>query len=158
MEQSRRIFKFEGEPDENFHLWMARTEAALQAKKAWNVVENDIVGTADASILLIEEVKKNVAKSRAVIMQGLGDNPLRLFLQERENPHIMWNILKERYAVVNVATKVQLHYQLDRLNYSNQTMSVYIDQFQTIFNKMAAVGSTVDDDTKVATLLASFGD
>lgn len=37
-------------------------------------------------------------------------------------------------------------------------MSVYIDLFQTIFNKLAGIGSTVDDDTKVATLLASFGD
>ena len=158
MEQSRRIFKFEGEPDEDFHLWMARTEAALQDKEVWNVVENDVVGTADASTPLSEEVKKNVAKSRAVIMQGLGDNPLRLCLQERENPHVMWNLLEERYVVVNVATKVQIHYQLARLSHSNQTMSVYFDQFQTIFNKMAGVGSTVDNDTNVATRLAPFGD
>ena len=66
--------------------------------------------------------------------------------------------MKERYAVVNVDTKVQLQYQMARLGYSNQSMSGFIDQFQTIFNKLAAIRSPVDDDTKVATVLASFGD
>ena len=158
MEESRRIFKFEGEPQEDFNLWMARTEAALQDKDAWDVVENDVVGNATQTGEFSDEEKKTVAKASAVIMQGLGDNPLRLCLQERENPHAMWNLLKERYAVVNVATKVQLQYQMARLCYNNQAMSAYIDQFQTIFNKLAAIGSPVDDDTKVATLLASFGD
>ena len=55
-------------------------------------------------------------------------------------------------------SKVQLHYQLARLPYSNQTMSIYIDQFQTIFHKLADISSLVDDDAKVSTLLASFGD
>lgn len=117
MEESRRVFKFEGEPDEDFHLWMARTEAALQDKEVWNVVEADVIGNADADVPLSDEIQKNVAKARAVIMQGLGDNPLRLCLNDRENPHAMWNLLKDRYAVVNVATKVQLHYQLARLSY-----------------------------------------
>ena len=158
MEESRRIFKFEGEPEEDFNLWMARTEAALQDKGAWDVVESDTVGNATVGNPLSDEVTKTVAKARAVIMQGLGDSPIRLCLQNKDNPHAMWKLLKERYAVVNVATKVQLQYQMARLGYSNQSMSVYIDQFQTIFNKLAAIGSPVNDDTKVATLLASFGD
>ena len=98
MEESRRIFKLEGEPEEDLNLW------------------------------------------------------------NKDNPHAMWKLLKERYVVVNVATKVQLQYQMARLGYSNQSMSAYIDQFLTIFNKLAAIGSPVDDDTKVATLLATFGD
>ena len=158
MEESRRVFKFEGEADEYFHLWMARTEAALQDKEAWSVVETDVFGTSSETNTLSENSKKTIAKARAVIMQGLGDNPLRLCLQERGNPDSMWKLLKDRYDVVNVATKVQLHYQLARLSYSNQTMSIYIDQFQTIFNKQAGIGSLLDEDTKVATLLASFGD
>ena len=46
MEESRRIFKLEGEPEEDFNLWIARAEAALQDKDAWDVVKSDMVGNA----------------------------------------------------------------------------------------------------------------
>ena len=134
---------------------MAATSAALQDKDEWYVVESDMVTQGGD---LSGEKKKTVAKARAVVMQGLDDSPSCICLQEKRNPHAMWNQLNERYVVVNVATNVQLQYQIAGLSYNNQTMSVYIDQFQTLFKTLAAIGSAVDDDTKVATLLAPFGD
>ena len=91
-------------------------------------------------------------------MQGLGNQPLRLRLGSKYNPFRMWEILQQRYAVVNVATKVQLQYQLSRLVYRGQRMSEYVDQFQLVFNKLAAMDCEVSEDMRVASLLASFGD
>ena len=54
MGESRRVLKFEGEADEDFHLWMARTEAALQEKEARSVVETDVVGTSSETNTLGE--------------------------------------------------------------------------------------------------------
>lgn len=158
MEESRKIFKFNGLPGEDFHLWMARTEAALEDRNAWSVVQTDVVGGATEPAPLTEEQSKAVSKARALIMQGLGDNPLRLCLHQRANPYKMWQVLSERYAKVNVASKVQLQYQLSRLVYRNQSMSEYLDQFQTVYNRLAAMGSVVEEDMQIATLLASFGD
>ena len=43
MEENRRIFKFEGEPGEDFYLWAARMQSTLEDKGAWSDVTTDVV-------------------------------------------------------------------------------------------------------------------
>lgn len=155
MEDSKKIHKFYGKPGEDFHLWCARTEAALQAKEALSVVLNDALGDVEG---LDDDTSKAIATARAILIQGLGDRPLRLCLSERNNPHRMWNRLKERYAVSNTATKVQLQGKLSRMTYQGQSMPDFIDSYEEIFNCLAAMNSAIPDDLQIAMLLASFGD
>lgn len=156
MEDSKRIHKFYGKSGEDFFLWAARTEAALEAKKVWSVVETDVIG--DGTVQLDTSVVESVATARATIIQGLGDKPLRMCLTEKRNPWKMWTRLHERYAVSNVTTKVQLQTKLARLTYRSQPMSDYIDAFEEIFNRLEGMQSAIAEDMQVAMLLASFGD
>ena len=155
MEDSKRLQKFYGRPGEDYHLWAARTEAALESKEVLDVVKNDIVGSGDA---LTDEQKLAVAKVRAMLIQRLGDKPLRLCLSERENPHKMWTRLSDRYAISNLVTRVQLHTKLSRFSYSGQPMPDYIDDFEEVFNRLSAMESPVSEQMQVAMVLASFGD
>ena len=157
MEEVKKIYKFEGEEGEDYHIWAARTEAALEAKDILSVVLMDVVKD-ESTEMLSPSVKLSVAKAKATIIQGLGKKPLRLVLPVRDNPYKMWQLLKERYAVSNLVTKVQLHTKLARMSYRGQVMSEYVGDFESIFNQLATMGSVLTEDMKVATFLASFGD
>ena len=156
MEDNKRVYKFYGRPGEDFNLWSARTEAALEAQEVLIVVRNDAF--ADRTQELDEDTKLKVAKARAIIMQGLDAKPLRVCLADRANPHRMWNRLQERYAVSNVATQVQLQAKLGRLRYDGQPMSDFVDAFEEIFIRIEGMGHVFPEQMQVAMLLASFGE
>ena len=156
MEYNCKIYNFDGELGEDFQLWSARAEAVLEDKQAWSPFAEVVVGNAPEPFG--EDISKATAKSKATIMQGLGDNPLRVCLHERNNPYRMLKILNDRYVVVNVALTVQVQYQLSWLVYGNQKMTSFVDQFQTIFNRLAGINSAIPQDMQVANLLAISGD
>lgn len=95
---------------------------------------------------LSEDQKKDIAVARAVLIQGMGDRTLRLCMSAKEDPFSMWLRLRERYAVSNIATKVQLQSKLSRRNYSGQPIQDYIDAFEEIFNCLSAMDSDVSED------------
>ena len=112
MEDIRKIYKFEGEEGEDFQIWLARTEAALEAKDVLFVVIEDHM---DGFVEVTSSVKLSIAKAKATIIHGLGEKLLRLILTVKENPHSMMKLLKEGYAVSNLVTKVQTHTKLSRM-------------------------------------------
>ena len=107
---------------------------------------------------MTDEQKLAVTKARAMLIQGLGDKPLRLCPSERENPEKMWTRLRDRYAISNLVTRVQLHTKLSRFSYSGQPMVDYIDDFEEVFNHLSALESPVSEPMQVGMVLASFGD
>ena len=157
MEDTRRIHKFYGTVQEDFQLWQARTEAALQSKEVLHVVVCDAIGTEDPEALPAE-TQLAIAQARAIIIQGLGDRPLRVCISEKRNPYKMWARIKDRHAVVNVATRVQVQSRLSRMSYTSQDMPQYIDTFEEIFNRLAGMNCPIAEELQVAMLLASFGD
>lgn len=156
MEDSKRIYKFYEKPGEDFFLWTTRTEAALETKKVLFVVTTDVIG--NGTVALEESAAEAVATARAMVIQGLGDKPLRMCMAQKGNPFMMWRRLHDRYAISNVTTKVQLQTKLARMTYSNQPMGDYLDGFEEVFNRLEGMESTVAEDLQVAMLLASFGD
>lgn len=89
----------------------------------------------------MKTLQKATATARAVSIQGLGDPPLILCLSERENPHRMWLRLRDRYAVLNTASRAQLETKLSQMMYQGQSMSNYIDGCEEIFDRLAAKNS-----------------
>lgn len=157
MEDCRKCYKFSGNAGEDFQLWETRTEAALAAKEALFVVLSDVIGEAgDAG--LSDEQPKIVGQAWAVLIQGLGDKPLRMCMQFKTNPFQMWQKLHERYVVTNVVTKVQLQTRLSKHVYRGQVMSDYVDMFEEIFNRLSGMGSHIQEDMQIAMYLASSGD
>lgn len=155
MEDSKRFYKFYGPRGEDFELWATRTEAALQAEEVLDVVLQDHVGK--DSDALEEDNLLRVAKARAIIMQRLDAKPLRVCLAFKANPYKMWECLRKRYAVSNVATQVQIQTRLNRLSHDDQVMSDFIDSFEKIFNCLDGMGSPFPEQMQVAFLLSSFG-
>lgn len=105
-----------------------------------------------------EDVRVKITKARAIIIQGLGDKPLRAILTDRENPHLIWNRLNERYAISNIATRVQLQAKLTRMRCSGQVMSDYVASFEEVFNHLSGMNSPIEAGLQVAMFLSSFGE
>lgn len=155
MEDSKKIYTFYGKAGEDYHLWCARTQAALESKALLEMIRHDALMEHENPD---EPLLQKVETARAVIIQGLGNRPLRLCLAVKENLYLIWKRLKDRYAVSNTATKVQLKAKLSRMNYKGESMEDYIDSFEEIFNRLAAMDNMFAEDLQVAMLLASFGD
>ena len=155
MEDSKKIQKFFGRPGEEYYLWAARTKAALAGKGLQYLVGIDVLGGDEAPG---EEVQKKIFIPRAISIQVFGDRPLRICLSVENIPFKMWKKLKDRYAVSNTATQVQLQTKLSRMSYKEQALQDYFDAYEAIFNRQAAMKSDVAEDLQVVMLLASFGD
>lgn len=110
------------------------------------MIMEDVIGTGDE---LSAEVQLKIATTRAVLIQGLGDRPLWLCLSARTDPVKTWSRLRDRYAVSNTATRVQLQARLARMVYSGQMMQDFIDPFEEIFNRLSSMGSQVPVSTVV---------
>lgn len=158
MEGNNNIFKFCGRPGEDFELWSARTEAVLKAQGVFDVVTVNVMGTISEDQPLTGAVKPNVAKSRAIIMQGLDSKPLKVCLSERRNLLAMWKRLRDRYAISNVSTQVQLQTKLNRLEYSTQVMTDFVDEFEEIFSRLDGNGCSLPENIQVPMFLSSFGE
>ena len=61
-------------------------------------------------------------------------------------------------CISNSATKAQLQSKLARGSYCGQPMQDYIDSFEEIFNRLAAMKSDIGEDLQVTIILASFRD
>ena len=152
MENNRRISKFFGK---DLKLWKTRTQATLEAMQVSDVVSLDDVGLADQ---IDDDTSLKFAKARASIMQGLDAKQLRVGLPEKDNPFRMCARPQERYATSNISTQVQLQTRWNRLRYTRQPMSDFIESFEEIFNRPEGIGAIFREQMKVPMLLAAFGE
>lgn len=120
------------------------------------MVSENVVGIATEP--LADSIQEKVAEATEIIMRGLGDKPLRMCVGKSDNPFNMYQKLKERYAIANVATRVQLLSRPSKLRYESQPMADHIDSFEEFYNRLEASSCRIEEEVKVATLLASFGD
>lgn len=75
------------------------------AKDVLSVVDSDVLKEKDdQESTLGADMTKMVAAARAIIIQGLGDHPVRLCLPVKKKPFQMWSRLRYRYSVSNKAT------------------------------------------------------
>lgn len=149
------MYRFFCKPSEDFHLWCARTEAALESNRALSMIQEDFLAEEGE---LSQAEKQNVAVARSVLNQGRGDRPLRLCFSARKNPYAMWKRLQNRYAASNTAKRVQLPARLAHMVYNGESMQDYIDSFESIFNRLEAMYSPIAEDLQVALFLSSFGE
>lgn len=119
------------------------------------MITQDVIATGDE---LLAEVHLKIATARVVLIQGLGDQPLRLCLSARNDPFKMWARLRDKHTVCNTATRVQLQTPLARMVYFGQMMQDFIEAFEHIFNRLSSMGSQVPAQLQVAMFLVSFTD
>lgn len=93
---------------------------------------------------------------RAIINTSLGDKPLRV-VQSCVYPVDMFAKLIERYSASTTANKISVMKNLINTRYDGtKEMGEYISEMESVFNKLAVMGSPMSDDMQVAFLLVSL--
>ena len=151
-----RVPKFRGSEHEDFELWSLRLSSVLESKDLAGVVYDASEVPEDATAEEKAVYQRKLRKARAIIITSLGDKPLRV-VQSVEHPKEMVQKLIERYAASTTANKIAVMTSLIHTRYDGvKDMGEYISEMESLFNKLAAMGSSVDSDMQVAILLVSL--
>ncbi|CAN8068203.1 unnamed protein product [Agarophyton chilense] len=154
---SKKIPRYNARHGEDFTLWTMGFEALLESKELLKIVRRNSLGE-DVSQPVPIDLALKISKARIYLVQCLGDKPLRTIATERKNPYTIYQKFRERYATVNAATRVQLQTKVHNMKYvPGKTMSEFVDEFESFFNRLKGMCSPVEDSMQVAILLSSFG-
>ena len=114
---SRRLNKFHARRGEYFNLWSLRFEALLESKDLLGVVSTDPLSDTTFADL-DSDIRTELLKAKSLLVQSLGDKPLRKVASERKNVSRMYQKLNERYDTQITATRVQLQTELYQKSFS----------------------------------------
>lgn len=103
-------------------------------------------------------VKSKLLKAKSLLVPSLGDKTLRTVAGEWKNPFGMYETLQERYATQNTVKRVQIPTKLYQKSFNwSQTISEYVDEFDSIFNQLEIMEGHVSESIQTAIFFASFG-
>lgn len=149
-----RITKFKGNDGEDFELWSLRLNAVLEGKDLAEVLTEE--AREEAQEFHDEIRKKKIRKARAIIINALGDKPLRV-VQTATGPKDMMEKLSERYAASTTANKIAVLTSLIHTRYDREkNMGEYLSEMESMFNKLAAMKLPIAPELQVAILLVSM--
>lgn len=154
-----KIPRFHGRRGEDYSLWRMRLRAACRIKGVWDVVECSTDSSSSTSTTTAptpSSAKRE--KASVIIINALGDAPLRAVLEADEDPARMMKLLDARYACSRTVSRIAVQTQLFRMSYTGQNMSAYIDQYSSLFNQLEQMGkdAAIPESHKAPMLLASI--
>jgi hypothetical protein len=138
---------FDGKPSSDFHLWQLRLQAILESKSLWYVIEPTPTSVASA---------EDNRKAAAIIINGLGDKPLRSVSAHTKEPQAMVKRLRERYASTKLSTRMSLMAELQAMRYKTGDMAEYVDKYAALLDRLEAMNAKVPSDLAIIMFLHSM--
>jgi gag-polypeptide of LTR copia-type len=159
--------KFDGSKTSDFGLWLCRLEAVFEDKGISYTIEpeefpprSSLTGVELPSASALAESAEfapSGKKAAAIIINGLGDKPLRVVASHRRDPALMIFKLNERYASYTLSTRMSLISELYTLSYVlNKDMGEYVDTYTSMINRFAAMNAPIPDALAVIMFLSSL--
>ena len=161
--------RFDGKPSSDFTLWQIRLQAILESKSLWHVFESTTSSPSEASsathpttqsptstIFVIQPTEDEKRKATAIIINGIGDKPLRVVAGYMSDPKLMLQKLRERYASSNLSTRMSLMAELQALRYKSSDMSDYVDRYAAILDRLESMDSKVPPELAIIMFMHSM--
>ncbi|GAV73201.1 UBN2_3 domain-containing protein, partial [Cephalotus follicularis] len=135
----------------NFLLWKSLFEPILRAHKLMHYVEVSNVphSPTDPTYALWYEKDQMLL---SWINATLSESALP-YIVGVQSSKAAWNILHRHYASSTPSHIMALKQQLHSFKKGSQSMQLYLQQFKTIANQLAACGSPISDDDLVLFVL-----
>jgi len=163
--ETRYVERFEGR---NFQLWKWRMEMVLKEKGLFNITNGTEPCPVDKTIefntlnqnqkLALETHLSKDGKAYNTICLNLGDLPARQ-IKTAKSANEVWTKLENIYEAKNTTNRLILKKRLSTLHMgNNDNMTDYLDKFRTTLEELEAVGSILEEEDKIATLLNSLPD
>jgi gag-polypeptide of LTR copia-type len=164
--------RFEGKPSNDFHLWELRLQALLESKDLWHVMTSTVpsddtstvtvspdgtsVPTTPTTTALSPITDDQKRKAVAIIINALGDKPLRVVAGDTKNPQVMLKKLQERYASTKISTRMSLIAELHNMRYKNGDMGEYVDKYTALLDRLEGMNSKVSKELAIIMFLHSM--
>ena len=145
--ETYKVQKFNGNKDD-FSLWVIRVTTCLKEKGVFNLVKTK-------EPLVTDERKKD--KCLAILINSLGDRPLRAVQTVADDPKEVWDKLHARYASSGASRRVALQTEaLTKRWDESMDMEDYVTSFENLYERLEKMGNKVPEETRLSTLLTSF--
>jgi gag-polypeptide of LTR copia-type len=135
---------FDGKLSSDFHLWQLRLQAILESKSIWYVIEPTPTSVSSA---------EDNRKAAAIIINGLGDKPLRSVSAHTKEPQTMVKRLREPYASTKLSTLMSLMAELQAMRYKTGDMAEYVDEYAALRDRLEAMNAKVPSDLAIIMFL-----
>lgn len=142
-----QLARFTGDAKEDYGLWKIRAVALLEAEGLYSQFGASGTDAAAAK-----------AKGANILVQALGDAPLRVCMSHTKEPLKMLESLDTRYGSRRVSSRISQLTEVCQKRYTGQNMANYVDDFSRLFASLEQSGedAKVPDTLKVVILLASL--
>ncbi len=110
----------------------------------------------EQSPVILQATQEQKRKAASIIINGLGDKPLRMVKSVAKEPSLMVAKLKERYESTKLSTRLHLMKELQSLRYRRgMDMGEYVDTFASVVERLAAMDAQIDEQWQVSLFLTS---
>jgi gag-polypeptide of LTR copia-type len=97
------------------------------------------------TVVLLPTEEQN-RKAAAIIINGLGDKPLRVVSNYTKDPQVMLQKLRERYASTMLSTRMSLMSELHSLLYKSGDMGEYIDRYTRLLDGLELMAAKIPEE------------
>ena len=136
----------------NYATWKIQCQMALMKEGLWKIVNGSEKAPTERDAL----TKFNSWKDRALAIVVLSVDPTLLYiLGEPTDPVEVWKTLSEQYQKKTWTNRLNLRRRLHSLKLKDgESVQSHVKEMTEIFNELAIVGDTIEDDDRVVYLLA----
>lgn len=159
------LTRFDGKPSSDFSIWELRLIAALKARGLVHCVDKIRMATSSTSSTDSTSIYSNVSKiptdednekAATLMIEALGDRPLRIVSALTEDPRSMLNKLRDRYASNSVVSKSSVLSELYAMKYKSGDMSEYIDKFTALLDRLTSMDAPIPEELAKTIFLSSM--
>jgi hypothetical protein len=141
-----------------YHSWMTLLDFGLLWK--FFGIAMALTGAELLSARILAEFAEFAAtrkKAAAIIINGLGDKPLRVVVAHRKDPALTIIKLDKRYASSTLSTRISLISELCTLYYvRSKDMGEYVDTYKSLINRLEAMNAPFPGALAVIMFLSSL--
>ncbi|KXJ81929.1 hypothetical protein RP20_CCG016837 [Aedes albopictus] len=136
----------------NWQTWKVRVEMLLARDDLWYVIEEPVFAEEDRT----EQWKKDDRKAKATIILLLEDSQFSL-VKNCVLARDTYEALKRYHQKTTRSVRVSLLKKLCAVNLAeNSDVEEHLREFDDLFDRLDAAGTTLDKDTKICMLLRSL--
>ena len=141
----------------NYPTWRLQCKMALLKENLWSCVEGDAAASDSASARTAEESIR-MDKALAIIVLSI-DPSLLYLIGEPINPRVVWKKLSDQFQQKTWSNRLSLRRKLINLRLKDDgSVTSHIKEMTELFQELAMIGSAVDEEDQVVSLLASLPD
>ena len=96
----------------------------------------------------INDIENDIT-TKWIIINSLGEQTQSIIEGNEKSAYEIWKLLKESFTKSKEQRKIELTKKIENLKFDNKDISIFIANFQNLFNEIAKFDSEISDSSKI---------